>query len=83
MHIIYMRELLCFILSIDEFKANHGAALFTESFEPQSYKEALSSDHADKWMSAFKEEYESLMENKTWKLVPLPPPKSTASGLGK
>jgi Reverse transcriptase (RNA-dependent DNA polymerase) len=58
--------------SIDEFKANHGAALFTESFEPQSYKEALSSDHADKCMSAFKEEYESLMENKTWKLVPFP-----------
>ena len=58
---------------LDHFKTKHAAALFTESFEPQSYKEALESEFLDKWMSAFKEEYDSLIANKTWELVPLPP----------
>ena len=58
---------------LDHFKTKHAAALFTESFEPQSYKEALESEFVDKWMSAFKEEYDSLIANKTWELVPLPP----------
>jgi hypothetical protein len=39
----------------DQFETKHAANLFTESFEPQSYKEALESAHVDKWMSAFKE----------------------------
>jgi hypothetical protein len=58
---------------IEDFKSRHSAALFTESFEPQSYKDALNSKDADKWMLAFKEEYDSLIENQTWRLV-LPPP---------
>ncbi len=51
---------------LDHFKIKHATALFTESFEPQSYKEALESEHVDKWMAAFKEEYDSLIANKTW-----------------
>jgi hypothetical protein len=57
---------------LDHFKIKHATALFTESFEPQSYKEALESEHVDKWMAAFKEEYDSLIANKTWEIVPLP-----------
>ena len=58
---------------IEDFKSRHSSALFTESFEPQSYKDALNSENADKWLLAFKEEYDSLIENQTWQLV-LPPP---------
>ena len=58
---------------IEEFHANHATALFTETDEPQSYKQALESPCAEKWMAAFKEEFKSLMDNKTWRLVKLPP----------
>jgi hypothetical protein len=51
---------------IEDFKSRHSAALFTKPFEPQSYIDALNSKDADKWMLAFKEEYDSLIENKTW-----------------
>lgn len=37
--------------------------------EPQSFKEAQQSKHADKWMAAFEEEYRSQMDNKSWELV--------------
>ena len=33
----------------------------------------MSCDQADQWKAAILEEYESLMTNKTWELVPLPP----------
>ncbi len=52
---------------------NHASALFIEAFEPQSYREALASPQADKWMAAFQKEYDSLIKNETWDLVPLPP----------
>jgi hypothetical protein len=48
-----------------------------EPFEPLSYQQALSCDQADKWKAAIFEEYESLMKNKTWELVPLPPDSAT------
>ena len=62
------RRSLGLTATINEFKNSHFSALFTESFEPQSYKEALKSDKVEKWMEAFEEEYNSLIENKTWKL---------------
>jgi hypothetical protein len=40
--------------------------------DPRSYKEALSSHDADRWMDAMKEEYKSLMLNRTWTLCELP-----------
>ena len=35
--------------------------------------EARSSDHAAEWKVATDSEYNSLIENRTWKLVELPP----------
>jgi Reverse transcriptase (RNA-dependent DNA polymerase) len=40
--------------------------------EPQSLKEALSSDVADKWKAAMQEEISSLQEYGTWTVEPLP-----------
>ncbi|KAL7278680.1 hypothetical protein ACG7TL_007682 [Trametes sanguinea] len=39
---------------------------------PNSHREAMKSPDADKWRVAEKAEYDSLMENKTWVLVPRP-----------
>ncbi len=58
------RRSLGLTATINEFKISHFSALFTESFEPQSYKEALKSDKVEKWMEAFEEEYNSLIEKK-------------------
>ncbi|EFX66638.1 hypothetical protein DAPPUDRAFT_116132 [Daphnia pulex] len=38
------RRSLGLTATINEFKNGHFSALFTESFEPQNYKEALKSD---------------------------------------
>jgi hypothetical protein len=37
--------------------------------EPKSYKEAVQSKYAAQWMKAFEEEYQSIIENKSWELV--------------
>jgi hypothetical protein len=47
--------------------------LFIEAFEPQNYQQALASPESEKWMEAYRKEFNSLMENKTWELVLLPP----------
>ena len=39
---------------------------------PNSHKEAMKSPEAEKWRDAEKAEYDSLLENKTWVLVPRP-----------
>ena len=39
---------------------------------PNHHKDAIKSPEADKWYAAEKAEYDSLMENKTWILVPRP-----------
>lgn len=39
---------------------------------PKSYQEAMISEDAESWETAIKEEFLSLMENKTWELTPLP-----------
>ena len=36
-------------------------------------QEAATSDHAREWKATVDSEYNSLIENKTWKLVELPP----------
>jgi hypothetical protein len=41
--------------------------------EPTSVEEALDGPDANQWKVAMDEEYNSLMLNHTWKLVPLPP----------
>lgn len=40
--------------------------------EPASYAEALSSSDSDKWMSAMRDEYDSLIKNNTWRVEKLP-----------
>lgn len=40
--------------------------------DPQTADEALSSSHADQWKKAMQEEYDSLIQNKTWSLVDAP-----------
>ena len=40
--------------------------------EPQTLKQALKTANRKKWLAASKEEYDSLIEMGTWKLVSLP-----------
>ncbi len=42
------------------------------SEEPQTTEEALNGEDAKKWEMAMQEEYNSLVVNNTWSLVPLP-----------
>jgi hypothetical protein len=58
---------------IETFINRHASALFIEAFEPQNYQQALASPESEKWMEAYRKEFNSLMENKTWELVLLPP----------
>lgn len=44
--------------------------------EPSSYNEAISGAERDNWTMAMVEQYESLIKNRTWKLVNLPPNKN-------
>ena len=59
------------ILSTDQ---EHGSAMIAE---PSSYNEAIYSEEATLWKSAIKEEYDSLIQNETWILTPLPPGRTT------
>uniref|UniRef100_A0A2A4JA71 Integrase catalytic domain-containing protein n=1 Tax=Heliothis virescens TaxID=7102 RepID=A0A2A4JA71_HELVI len=43
--------------------------------DPDSVKEALSSDNAENWKNAMDEEFQSLIRNNTWILTDLPPGK--------
>jgi hypothetical protein len=45
------------------------AAKQAEPSEPQTLRDAQLDDHADQWHTAMREEYDSLIENKTWSLV--------------
>ncbi|CAI7907652.1 unnamed protein product [Closterium sp. NIES-53] len=47
--------------------------------EPKTLAEALSGPDAEKWKQSVKEEYDSLLENETWKLCELPPGKKAIS----
>ena len=44
----------------------------SESLEPRTYKETITSEEAELWQSAIKEEYDSLLKNGTWILTDLP-----------
>ena len=47
---------------------------------PNTYKQAIQSPSADKWRKAMDEEVQSLQDNKTYDLTPLPPGKSVVGG---
>jgi hypothetical protein len=48
-------------------------AIVSDDAEPKSYAEAIKSKEATEWRRAMDEEYRSLVENRTWTLVPRPP----------
>ena len=50
----------------------HVAYAACQITEPQTMEEARSSEHSDKWKQAADSEYDSLLQNETWDLVPLP-----------
>jgi hypothetical protein len=62
---------------IDEYCSNveheHQAFTAGSTVEPLTYPEAISSPQSKQWVDAANNEYQSLMENKTWELVQLPP----------
>ena len=47
-------------------------SLLADIDEPRSFKKALQSPYASEWKSAMDKEYDSLMKNETWDLVPRP-----------
>ena len=47
--------------------------LLSDQVEPTSFKEACKASDSNKWQAAMQEEMDSLLQNKTWDLVPLPP----------
>jgi hypothetical protein len=46
--------------------------LLLEHYIPVSYKDAVSCSESYFWIPAIQDEYDSIMENKTWRIVPLP-----------
>ena len=48
------------------------ASLTSDFDEPGSFKQALNGDDSFKWKEAMNDEFESLLKNKTWELVPRP-----------
>ena len=55
------------------YRERHVAYHLIEVDEPSTIQEAKSGDHAAEWKVVTDAEYNSLIENKTWKLVELPP----------
>jgi len=51
-------------------EVEHAIVTFLE--EPQNIEEALTCENSKEWEWAMQEEYDSLMANNTWTLVPLP-----------
>ena len=66
---------------IHEYCSNveHQALHVSEVIEPTTYKEAIAGPQATQWADAANEEYQSLIENETWELVPLPPGRKPVS----
>ena len=58
-----------------EYMAMSGS-LLSEELEPNHYKDAMASKQAPEWTIATKQEFDSLMKNGSWILVPLPPNRS-------
>lgn len=54
-------------------KTDFVSYLAVNAHDPVTVEEALSSPNASKWQEAMEREYESLLENRTWSLVNLPP----------
>jgi len=55
-----------------ELEVDHFLYHVSQIVEPATLSEALDSKYAGEWKKATDSEYDSLMENETWKLVELP-----------
>ena len=53
-------------------ECNVTESLTTENGEPQSIHKALNGKDSEKWKHVLEEEYDSLIKNETWELVPPP-----------
>ena len=49
-----------------------ASSLYSSIAEPQTFNEALKSEEKDQWIQAMKNEYEKVIQNKTWELVECP-----------
>lgn len=49
-----------------------SVAMLTIQEEPRDYREAMASDDREHWMEAMNDEYGSLIQNGTWRLVEAP-----------
>jgi hypothetical protein len=47
--------------------------------DPQTFSEAINSSDSGKWKAAIEEEYQSLIQNQTWELVPKPKDRNIVS----
>jgi hypothetical protein len=59
-------------------EVEHATVAFFE--EPQNIEEALTCENSKEWECAMREEYDSLVINNTWTLVPLPAGRKPVSG---
>jgi hypothetical protein len=57
-------------------KREHMATLLLGEEEPNQYKDAMASEQAQQWKIATQKEFDSLIKNNSWVLVPLPPNRS-------
>lgn len=53
-----------------------SASTSLEEVEPNHFQDAMASEQASNWKTAINSEYASLMKNRTWELVHLPPNRS-------
>lgn len=58
-----------FCESLDKLCAT---ALLVVNNEPENYNQAVKCDEKEKWLIAMKEEFNSLIQNKTWELIEKP-----------
>jgi hypothetical protein len=67
--------------STDELQRGYLCRAFLSSTKlPESYSQAIKSPEAPHWQKAMEEEYQSLEQNQTWNLVPLPANKNLIKG---
>jgi hypothetical protein len=66
----------------DDDREEFPECFLTESSDdtPSTYQEAIECQDSRKWYEAMNREYESLMKNKTWRLVELPKGRKAVSG---
>ena len=55
-------------------------ALLLEPYIPINYNDAVSCPESEKWKAAIQDEYNSIIENKTWDIVPLPENRKAIKG---